>query len=156
MKLGQYILLLLIVVLGTSLFFFGKNEMNAKSLIERFENGQFPITEYRKYANEDYRGASAFPMDANYVGLITSHRVKKRNKILTVGGGTSAAIIILFFIASYYENKTNPLKNLDVLRRNDIISESEFVEKKEQAVRKNASRKEEKLKKENTRNWSRN
>ena len=54
---------------------------------------------------------------------------KERNKILMIGGGFLSIFLIAFFLTKANEDKKDPLKNLEILKNNNIISQSEYDEK---------------------------
>ena len=129
MKVSQVLMILISIVIGSTIYFFIKNEEKAKSIIADFENGKLPINEYREYKGENQYGVSNFAFGANHSATIEIYRKKKNKKILQTGGGFSIAILIAFMLVKSYENKNDPKKKLEKLRQKNIISESEYREK---------------------------
>jgi len=135
MKVSNIFLIIFIIALGISSFQLIQNDSKAKSLIERLKNGQRPIEEYKKYTNVVNRGTYIFNEMVNHEAVIKIYQERKRKEILTTGGVISTIFFVLFIIVLLYENKTNPKKNLDSLRKNNIISESEYKDKIEETER---------------------
>lgn len=129
MKKSQVFRIIILLVAGIMLFSFIKNEEKASSLIESYDKGQMSISDYREYTQQVNRGASPFAFDANHSITIEIYRNKKRENILFTGGGILAVLLVSFIYVRIYENKNDPIKNLENLKLNKIISNSEYLEK---------------------------
>ncbi|MDX1718827.1 MAG: hypothetical protein R3353_01605 [Salegentibacter mishustinae] len=133
MKVSQILLVLMLTVIGFTIFFFIKNENRAKSIIEDLKNGQIPINDIRDYKDEKDRGVSPFAFGADHIQTVEIHREKKNKKILQRGGGFFIAMLVVFLLVRSNENKNDPTKNLEKLRQKNIISEFEYKTKIQKA-----------------------
>lgn len=129
MKVSQILMVIILIVIGSTTFFLIRNEKRAKSIIADFENGQMPINELRDYKDSNDVGVSNFAFGANHSLSVEIVRKEKNKKILLTGGGFFAAILVVFMFVRSNENKNDPIKNLKELRQKNIISESEYKEK---------------------------
>lgn len=126
MKSSQVIVIIILIVAGFSIFFFVKNQ-NKKVIRALNENGRY---ETYKPANEKaYSEGYSRSVVRTTEKSFEMEKSKKRNKILLTGGGILMAILVVFMLVKSNENKNDPIKNLENLKQNKIISESEYQEK---------------------------
>lgn len=129
MKVSQVLMIIFLIVVGITIFSFIKNEKTATSLIASIKQGKMSINAYRDYTSPDQVGVANFAFSANHSNVVELVRKERNNKILSTGGGFLAVIFVVFIVVKSYENKKDPIKNLDNLKQNKIISESEYQEK---------------------------
>lgn len=87
------------------------------------------IEPYEYYKNNFYY--------ENYEALTTmvdNSKQETQKKIFTVGGGIIAILFIGFIYFNSQENKKDPIKILDRLKTNSILSEEEYKIKKNEAI----------------------
>lgn len=140
-------MIIMLTVIGITVFFFLKNEDRAKSIIGDLENGQIPINEIRDYRDTRDLGIAPFAFSADHVQSVEIIRKEKNKKILQTGGGFFVAILVAFILVRSKENTNDPARNLEKLRQKNIISESEYKAKiqhaKNQGLEKRALQKKE-------------
>ena len=104
MKISNLIVVLVLLTIGISAYFVYQN--NEKDVWDFHPNGVYEHMGHFKTFEQDKADA--------------------RNKILLIGAGVIVLLIIIYFSVSKQEDKTDPLKNLENLKNNSIITTEEY------------------------------
>ena len=128
----------LMIILLIALGFYTCNQIEKieESLIKSYDED---YNRYRYWERNDY---------SNSVNNISDEEANKKMNAPYINAGMIGVIlVILFFVLKINEDKTDPIKNLERLKDNNLISESEFEEKIE--ITKNIKYEKYKIKKQN-------
>lgn len=129
MKVSQILMIAILIVAGITIYSFIKNEKTATSLIDDIKQGKMSLNAYREYTSPEQVGVANFAFSANHSLAVELERKERNNRILSTGGGVLAVILVVFMLVRSYENINDPTKNLEKLRQENIISESEYEAK---------------------------
>jgi len=109
MKVSNIVIFLILLTVGISAYFVYQN--NEKSIWELHPEG---------LRQEHYE-------------TIDGDRENARNKILLIGFGVTILLLIAYFSVAKQEDKTDPVKNLENLKNNSIITAEEYNTKVNEA-----------------------
>lgn len=112
MKISNWIIILVLLTVGVCSYFV-------------YQNSQKIVFDFHPEGVHEGRGdMENFEQD----------KVDSRNKILIIGLGVAVFFLIIYFSAVKQEDKRNPIKNLEKLKNNAIITEAEYHSKVNEVV----------------------
>ncbi len=122
MKPSKIIGIVIFLVIGIAVVVFVKNEN--KEVKKAFNTSTGKMETYDPETFGKNSGVTRMSEESMNI-----RKSKERNNILMIGGGILAVIVIGFLMTKSNENKKDPVKNLEILKEKNIISQSEYDEK---------------------------
>lgn len=127
MKTSKIFGILSFLILITTLFLIFKNENKELKKAYNTSTGKMET-----YDPETYGGAGGIIHEMSEESM-QLRKSKERKKILLIGGGILTISLLLYSSNKTSEIKNDPIKNLEYLKNKNIISKTEFEEKRKQA-----------------------
>lgn len=117
--------LFLILLVGLGFYTFYAIEKADESIIRTKNDNYGSYNNYNKY--------QYYQRQENGNTLVNSISEKKAKQIKNApkinGAIIGLILVILFFVVLHYEDKNDPIKNLEELKENNLITQSEFEDK---------------------------